>query len=294
MRIPDLDIDALRAFVTVAESGGFTAAAELLGRTQSAVSVKIKRLEEVLGRRVFERTSRHLSLTRDGEVLLSYARRLLDLNDETVRRLAEPAVEGELRLGMAEYVAPRQLPALLGRFARAFPGVHVEVRVASGSSLMPDLEAGELDLLVAMREEGEGRGRVIQRDPLVWAAGEGFEMPAPDAPLPLCLMPSPCIYRSRALAGLERQGRSWRSRYTSHSMLGIQAAVTAGLGVTVVGAAALAPGMRVLGPESGLPELGHAEIALYGEERRRSAAAPLVRYIVDQLQAALAPPLRAA
>ncbi|HYC04206.1 MAG TPA: LysR substrate-binding domain-containing protein [Azospirillaceae bacterium] len=283
--MPPLDLDALRAFAAIADAGGFTAAADRLGLTQSAVSVRIRRLEEGLGKRLFERTSRSTALTRDGELLLAYARRLLDLSDETVRRLTEPVAEGELRLGVGEYVAPQQLPRLLSRLARAYPHVHLEVTVASGAELKAGLEAGALDLVIGMRNAGGTDGRVIRREPLVWAAGPDWQMPADGAPLPLCLMPHPCIYRTRALAGLEAQGRPWRVVYTSPSLLGIQAAAQAGLGVLVLGADALMPGMRVLGPDSGLPDLGDAEIVVLGEDRKSAAIAPLVRFIVEQLQA---------
>src|SRR5262245_13320315 len=118
MRYPDLEIDLLRAFVAVAESGGFTAAAEVVGRSQSAVSQKIQRLEDLLGRRLFERTSRTLSLTKDGEQLLISARRILELNDTAVRSMIEPTTVGTLRLGVTEDFIPRQLPGLLARFKR--------------------------------------------------------------------------------------------------------------------------------------------------------------------------------
>ena len=127
MRIPDLDLDLLRCFVAVAEQGGFTSAGGALGLTQSAVSLKVKRLEEVLGRRVLERSSRAVALTRDGEALLGYARRMLALNDEAVRRLVAPAVAGRLRLGVADHFVPRTLAPLLARFARSSPEVRLEV-----------------------------------------------------------------------------------------------------------------------------------------------------------------------
>src|SRR3954467_12143027 len=129
MKIANLDIDLLRSFAAVADSGSFTAAAELVARTQSAVSVQIKRLEDLVGRRVFERTSRSLALTPAGETLLGYARRILALNDESVRSVVEPPVAGAIRLGITEYFVPSDLPRLLARFAAAYPGVHLEVRM---------------------------------------------------------------------------------------------------------------------------------------------------------------------
>jgi len=129
MRIPDLDLDLLRCFVTVAEAGGFTAAGQALGLTQSAISLKVKRLEDILGRRVFERTSRSIALTREGETLLAYARRMLALNDEAVRRMVAPPMAGRLRLGVADHFIPRNLAPVLARFARVYPELRLEVEI---------------------------------------------------------------------------------------------------------------------------------------------------------------------
>ncbi|MBP2301696.1 LysR family transcriptional regulator [Azospirillum picis] len=285
MSLPDLEIDALRAFVTVAEAGGFTAAADRLGRTQSAVSVKIKKLEEVLGRRVFERTSRSLALTHDGELLLGYARRLLDLNDETVRRFAEPAAEGELRLGVAEYFLSDHLPHVLGRFAKLHPRLHIDVRVGMCSDLVTALDTGDLDLVISRRDVGDSRGRGIWTEPMRWVAAPGLEIPQ-DGPLPFCALPAPCVFRNRGLAALGAAGRAWRVVYTSGSVMGVQAAVRAGLGVAVLSESSIPDGVRRLGPEDGLPELGEVEMAIFGETpRNRRLAEPLVGFILDSLAA---------
>ncbi|PWC34661.1 LysR substrate-binding domain-containing protein [Azospirillum sp. TSO35-2] len=285
MALPDLDIDALRAFVTVADAGGFTAAADRLGRTQSAVSVKIKKLEETLGRRVFERTSRSLALTHDGELLLGYARRMLDLNDETVRRFTEPAAEGELRLGVAEYFLSDHLPQVLGRFAKLHPRLHIDVRVGLCAELVDGLEAGDLDLVISRRDAGETRGRAIWTEPLRWVAAPTLEIPT-DGPLPFCALPAPCVFRNRGLAALGEAGRPWRVVYTSASVMGVQAAVRAGLGVAVLSESSVPDGARRLGPEDGLPELGTVEMAIFGETtRNRRLAEPLVGFILDSLAA---------
>ncbi|BAI70990.1 lysR-like transcriptional regulator [Azospirillum sp. B510] len=283
MSLPDLEIDALRAFVTVAEAGGFTAAADRLGRTQSAISVKIKKLEETLGRRVFERTSRSLALTHDGELLMGYARRLLDLNDETVRRFAEPAAEGELRLGVADYFLADHLPHVLRRFAKLHPRLHIDVRVGLCGELVSALDGGELDLAISRRDTGDGRGRGFWSEPLRWVAAPGLEIPA-DSPLPFCALPAPCVFRNRGLAALGEAGRSWRVVYTSGSVLGVQAAVRAGLGVAVLSESSIPDGMRRLGPEDGLPELGDVDMAIFGETpRNRHLAEALVGFLLDGL-----------
>lgn len=289
MRLLDLDMDALRAFVTVVDAGGFTAAADRLGRTQSAVSMKIKRLEELLERRLLDRSSRALSLTPAGERLMGHARRLLALNDETVAFLLAPDAEGQLRFGVAEYFAPEHLPMILARFRRAYPRVRLDVQVGLSSDLVRDMDAGALDLVIAKRDEGSARGRVLWREPVVWAAANDW-VDEPGTPLPLCLLPSPCIYRARAAEGLERTGRPWRTVYTSGSIAAVRAAVLAGLGVTPLGVASLVPGLRVLSTEEGFPTPDPVDIAVFGEERaRHGLARPLVEFLVREVQALLAP-----
>jgi DNA-binding transcriptional LysR family regulator len=289
MSLPDLDIDALRAFTAIVDAGGFTAAAGRVGRTQSAVSVKIKRLEARLGRQLFERTSRSLALTRDGELLLGYARRLLELNDETVQRFADPGAEGEIRLGIAEYFVPQHLPGVLSRFARVFPRVHIEVRVGMSSGLIEAFDRHELDLVIAKRDDGVTRGRVIHRERLVWLRAPGLELP-PGEPLPLCALPPPCVFRSRALEALKARGQGWRVLYTSESVMGVIAAARAGLGVAVTVESALPEDVERLTPAMGFPDLGEVELVVFGEGTgRREVKATLVGFIEDSLRRLPAP-----
>lgn len=277
----DLDLDLLRAFVAVAEEGGFTAAAERLRRTQAAVSLKIKRLEATLGKRVLERSSRHLALTRDGEVLLGYARRLLDLNDETLQRLGAPPVSGTLRVGVADYFLPAHLPKALARFGRSHPDVHVQARVGFAQDLTAAFERGDLDLVLTRREQGEGKGRLIWRDPLVWAASAGLEI-VPARPLRLCLLPAPCVYRTHGITALDRIGRRWEAAYTAPSVLGLQAAALAGVGVAVLSRSAMISGLRQLTPEEGFPILPELEVIVLGEDGPRAhLARPLLQLILD-------------
>src|SRR6478736_6167491 len=148
MHATNLDIDLLRSFAAVADTGSFTAAGELVARSQSAISIQIKRLEETVGQKVFERTSRSLALTPAGETLLGYARRILELNDESVRRIAEPPVAGTISLGITEYFVPTELPRILARFAAAYPGVRLEVRMGISRELRESMTAGGLDSVI--------------------------------------------------------------------------------------------------------------------------------------------------
>ncbi|WP_029005979.1 LysR substrate-binding domain-containing protein [Azorhizobium doebereinerae] len=281
----DLDIDLLRAFVAVAETGSFTAAAEGVGRTQSAVSQKILRLEDLLGVRVFARTSRSLALTADGHRLLPAARRLLELNDETVRLFRAPRVEGTIRLGVADDFIPHQLPGLLARFGRQNPGIHIALTTGMSCDLVTARAEGRLDLAIVQRGKAEGRGRVLWREPMVWISPEGFAAD-PTRPIPLVVLPPPCSYRGIAEGALAGVGWTGAVTCTASSLMGIQAAVRGGLGVTVLGRSFAAAGLGVLTPADGWPELPEIEIVLLGEDSAPpELAEPLIAFLGETLAA---------
>ncbi|GLS20386.1 transcriptional regulator [Labrys miyagiensis] len=283
MALPDIEIDLLRAFVAVAEAGSMTGGAEIVGRTQSAVSQKIIRLEDLIGRRVFERSSRSLSLTDDGERLLGAARRMIEFNDETMRQFISPSVSGQLRLGVTEDFIPQQLPRLLARFARTYPDVTLELTTGMSCGLLALLDKGELDLALAKKDGAMQRGRIIWREPLEWIAAESFEIPA-DKPVPLVLLPHPCSYRGLALDTLEAAGRSSTISCTASSLTGVQAAVAGGLGITLLGRSFLQPGLRVFAASEGWPPLPMTEIVLLGEERAQDhLAKALVSFLTESL-----------
>lgn len=278
MRVPDLDLDLLRGFVTVAERGGFTLAGQALGLTQSAVSLKVKRLEELLGKPVFTRGAKQVALTREGESLLAYARRMLALNEEAVRQFVAPPVSGRLRLGVADHFVPRHLAPTLARFARTWPEVRIEVEVGRSHELRASLAREELDLVLGKRRDGETEGRVIFTEAVVWAAGPDFVVPR-DRPLPLAMLPQGCMFRDRALTALARAGIGFEVVYTSPSLMGIAAAAQAGFAATVIGRTGLPDGLVEL---EGLPPLGTAEMCLFGDAAGQS---PLVEPLLNDLRA---------
>lgn len=260
--LPPFDFDLLRTFVAVVDCGGFTRASARLGRTQSTVSLQIKRLEDALGRRVFVRDRRELELTAEGELLLTYARRLLQLADEARARLLEPDVGGAVRLGTPEDFAALHLSDVLARFARAHPQVTLEVQCDFTTNLLEAFSKGQYDLVLCKREpQGPGGGLKVWREPLVWAASERLQRQDGE-PVPLVLAPIPDIYRRRAVAALDEAGLPWRLVYTSASFAGIQAAVRGGLGITVLPKEMVTAGLVIIGPEHGLPELADTEIVL--------------------------------
>lgn len=296
-----IDPDLLRAFVTVVECGGFSAAAERLRRGQSAVSLQIKRLEDRLGVRLLERNPRHVALTSEGEIILDRARRILDLNDELVAQAREPELSGVVRLGAPEDFATSHLPRVLARFVRSYPRVALEVTCELTLEVMERFRAGGLDLALVKREPsglgggvgggpagsssgGLGPGLKVWREPLVWV-GVDKALAHGDAPLPLVVSPRPCVYRKRATDSLDAAGRAWRIAYTCGSLAGNHAAVRAGLGLAVLPKDMVPADLTVLDDESlGLPALADTEIALIAAAQLGAPAIRLRDYIVRELE----------
>ena len=284
MRYPDLEIELLRAFVAVAESGGFTAASGVVGRSQSAVSQKVGRLEDLVGCKLFERTSRSLSLTRDGERLLVTARQMLELNDLTVRSMREPATVGSLRLGISEDFIPRQLAALLARFRRLYPEVQLELMTGLSCDLLDVYDAGGLDVVIAKKDGTAQRGRVIWREPLVWLAAADYQ-PDFSKPTELVLLKPPCTYRELMARTLDSVRQPWMASCTARSLMGVQAAAAGGLGITILGRSFVRDGLQVVPTPDSWPALPMTEIVLLGEE---TAEADLVRPLISFLTETLA------
>lgn len=284
VRTPDLDLDLVRCFLVVAESGGFTTAARRLNLSQSAVSLKVQRLETLLGRSLFARTSRTVQLTCEGEVMLSYARRLLALSQEMVRRVAHPAMEGTLRLGVVQQFGQQFLPDLLARFKRAHPRVSLCVEVGISADLLAAMEEDRFDLVLAAAGftpgpaaagiEGLREERVIFREPLIWTQAHDSALDPRTDPVPLILFAPPCGFRRAAFDALEAAGRPWQVVYASASLASIQAAVRADLGIALLGRSSVLPGMKVVPTKAGLPSLPDTAISLY---LRKSAREPLAQ-----------------
>ncbi|PTQ13441.1 LysR family transcriptional regulator [Sphingomonas oleivorans] len=284
MRYPDLEIDLLRAFVAVAETGSFTAAAEVVGRSQSAVSQKVLRLEDMLQRRVFDRTSRSLGLTREGERLLVAARHMLEFNDALLRELREPPAVGTLRIGIAEDFIPGQLPKLLARFGRLYPAVHVDLMTGLSCALLEAYDDDRLDAVIAKKDGLAQRGRVVWREPLVWMAAADYQLD-PAGPARLVMLPAPCTYRELMISTLDSVRREWVAACTASSLMGVQAAVAGGLGMTMLGKSFVQQGMQILRVPDHWPALPMTEITVVGED---SKAADLVRPLVAFLTESLA------
>jgi len=284
MNVP-LDSDLLRAFVAVVETGGFSAAGSRLLRGQSAISLQIKRLEDRLGVRLFDRSPHHLHLTGHGEQVLTYARRILALNDELLSKVVEPELTGLIRLGAPEDFATSHLPRVLARFARSYPQVALEVTCELTLEIVERFTAGGLDLALVKRAPETGHvGIRVWREPLVWAAADREVIRRP-GPLPLAVSPRPCVYRTRATEALDQAGRAWHVVYTCASLAGTHAAVRAGLGVTVLPKDMVPPDLTILDDEgAGLPALPDTEMALIEAARSGPAVRRLRDYIIRELE----------
>jgi DNA-binding transcriptional LysR family regulator len=263
-------------------------AAERLSLTQSTVSQQIKRLELETKKPLFRRTTRTVALTDDGEMLLGDARRLLQLEEAARRRLTASPLSGTVRVGAVEEVAGGSLPSALGRFARSHPNVKLEVLIGLSSPLIEQLDAGRLDVVFAKRPLGTSRGRLVWREPMVWAAAETFELVA-GAALPLALYRERSVSREAALLALRESEWVWQIVCTSPSLAGVRAAALAGLAITPLPASAIVAGLRVLGVESSLPLLPDLEFAIFEGKRPDAAAAALTAVLVSLGQTAVRP-----
>lgn len=285
----NLDMDLLRALVAIADSGGFSAAANRLGRTQSAVSLQIKRLEEAVGQSLLERRQgRVVGPTAEGHVLLDYSRRILRLNDEAWACFARPDLVGRLRLGLPEELMESVFPKVLADFGRDYPRVELSVRCDLSARLTTLAETGELDLTIAKRmlDEHEGSAGAgwhrLSREPMAWLAGEGSN--AMDRrPLPLAVFHEGCVFRMVAISTLAAQDIPWRMAFVASSYTALRHAVAAGLAVTPLPRGLLATGLVEV--RAGLPELPASElIAGFGPGNVLPAARRLLSLFEERLQ----------
>ncbi|MEB1530722.1 LysR substrate-binding domain-containing protein [Xanthomonas sp. WHRI 7945] len=288
MRRITFDLDALRSFVAGIELGSFAKAADRQGRSTSAISAQLKKLEEQAGQALLRRSGRGLALTDAGEILLGYARRLLELNDEAAAALHGSVLQGWVRLGLQEDFGERMLPDVLGRFARAHPKVRIEARIARHQELLARVESGQLDLALVWDAGTASAHRQPQAAwPMRWIAAADAPPPDPagwnsDTPLPLVMLDAPCLLRTAATTALDRAGIPWRIAFTSASLGGVWAAVRAGLGLTLRTPAGLPESLTLLPPGAGgLPLMPVLGLNLH---RADAEPAPAVARLAEILQ----------
>ena len=278
-----LDIDQLRTFIAIAETGSFTKAAEVVNKTQSAVSMQMKRLEERIERPIFARDGRSSKLTEDGARLLDYARRLVKLNVETVAAFSDAALSGRVRLGVPDDYADRYLPEIMARFSRAYPSVELTVICGPTVRLLERIDGNEIDLAIVTNCESKRASETFRRERLLWVTSNRHSIHL-EPRLPLALGRPSCIWRRTAIERLESIGRPYRVLYSSSNAGAVAAAVLAGLAVSVLPESGLRPGMRVLTAAEGFPELSTCNIGLVRNSHESSAlAGALAEHIISSL-----------
>jgi DNA-binding transcriptional LysR family regulator len=274
-----LDLELLRSFVSVVDSGGFTRAGARVHRTQSTVSQQIKRLEDDIGQPLLNRNAKDVTPTEAGERLLSYARRLLALAEEARDVLARPGHEGAVKLGIPEDFAAYRLAKLLATFSRSHPTLRLDVRADQSTSLKRDLERGELDLALFKRAAGEKGGIAVWPERVHWVTSKSRPIDTKATSVPLIGFPAGCLYRARAIHALESAGHAWHMAYTSSNLAGIQAAVAAGMGLSILSEMAVQADHRVLTAKEGFAPIDKTELALVASPD----ASPATLRLADRL-----------
>ena len=275
-----LDSDLLRTFVAVAESGNFTRAGEAVGRTQSAVSMQIKRLEDIVGDPLFERGSRGVRLTRKGEGLILNARRIVGLLEETAASLQMAPLDGRVRIGIPEEYGQTILASALGAFSQRHPRVEITVRFATSQSQIAALNAGDLDLAVIFEWQDFSDGEVLMIDPAVWVTSMLNPMHM-ESPLPIALYQNSGWCRDFALRSLEERGLDYRVAYLSDTSGGLRLAVTSGLAIAPITRSNIPPDCRELTPADGFGAIDSSHVVL---KRAAGATGATIEGMVDAIR----------
>jgi len=255
-----LDLDAVQTFVRIAELGSFTRAAEATQTTQSAVSLKLKRLEERLGCRLIERTPRHVELSARGAAFLEHARELLEVHDRAFAVFG--GARQRLTIGISDHVAGPELPALIARMNAQDPQLLVEIRIGSSIPLLQSFDRRELDAAIVRLHAGRGDGEILTEERFGWYAAPGWQHRA-DEPLPVATMPEPCGVRVMAGQLLDEAGIAWKEIFVGGGVTAVSAAVMAGLGVAALARRMLPFGAVDVGPRLKLPELPRQPVLLH-------------------------------
>lgn len=278
-----LDIDLMRSFIAISETGGVSSAAARVGRTPAAISMQLKKLEEILGASLFDRTPRGMTLNKDGERLIGHARRILRLNQEALAAFRGPALTGEVRVGLIDDFGGTRLSEVLAAFARTHPDVTVTVAMGPTEMLHRKFMAQELDVTVltpGCAAPWEDTDNVVYEEPLVWAGAAGG-CAVEIEPLPVALAAAGCAWRKSAMEALDSAGLPYRVAYTSEYYEAQKAAVTADLAIAPLPCSLVEPPFEVLGPGRGLPKLGVCRIALRVGRNPSAAAQALADRIAE-------------
>lgn len=278
--LPKLESEVLRSFIVVAERGNITRAAEDLLRTQSAISMQIKRLERELGLELFERKARGMILTQAGERLLVSARRVVAMLDQAAMDLAGDPIAGHVTVGIPDDYGSELLATILADFANRHPGIDVSITCGFSVGFDEAVRRGKLDIAVYAGPQGDPGGEVLLTEQTVWAGSPTMTIPA-DGPLPVALFDRSCWWRDAAVGALDGAGIEYRAAYTSESVAGVKAAIKAGLAVGILARSTVEPAMRVLGPGDGLPGLPASNLIL---TCKSGAPSPAMHAMADAIR----------
>ena len=266
----NLPMDLLRAFVSVSQLRSFTKAGELLGRSQPAVTLKIKRLEELVDQKLFLRGGKSLELSDSGVALYNYAKQILTLNDLAISQISKSTVHGKIRLGIPSEFATVLLPKIIGRFAKAYPNVALEVNCELSKYLLTRAGRESHDLILVLTDQdADLDGDLVKTYELVWVSSKKFNRAKQEA-VPLIVASEGCIYRHTAMTGLSNASLSWKIVYTNPDLMGIQYAIQEGLGVTVLSRSIVPENLHILSATAGLPSLDRVSINIICNEQRGS------------------------
>ena len=262
MNKQDLDITLLRTFAAVAEREHFGAAAQAVYRTQAAVSQQMQRLEALVGCSLFVRVGRSKRLTEEGTRLLSYARRILSLNDEAYGVMTNTDTKSVVKIGVSADCVDSLMPEYLARCAEHYPRLRIDIQVGRSRWLGATLRRGDLDLVLDVENHDGLPCHALRTSPIIWLAGARFH-PRRNVPLPLVLMQSTCSFRQTAITLLEQGNRPWRIAFETTTLAGIRAALRAGLGVTARSIEMLTPDLKIVDQDLGLPQLPSISYKLF-------------------------------
>ncbi|WP_031385150.1 LysR family transcriptional regulator [Modicisalibacter zincidurans] len=283
----NIPTDLLRTFITIKDLGGFTSAGELLGRSQPAISLQVKKLEEILNTKIFLRGS-SLELTEDGEYLYQAARQILEINDQIIAKVRGENVSGKVRLGIPNDFELAFLPKALRNLSRVYPNILIEVDCEISKVILQRYQKGHYDIALAMEREKESESRDsrdYRLEHLEWVYKEGHLANYDDDPVPLIAYPQGCIYRSIMEGALRAQEYSYRFMYTSTSLLGIFSAVEEGLGITAMASSVIPDHLKHVGSTVNLPSLEQVCIGLHYKEPELNVAS---RHVLDFLRSGIA------
>jgi len=288
MSFQNLDLDTLRTLVVANDLGGYSQAAKRLGRSPSAISLQMKRLQEDVGAPLFRKNGRGLALTEAGEMTLRVSRRMLALNDDLIEALRGAALAGHLRLGFSQDFADTVLPAVLGRFVKLYPQVVVEVRIEGNAALADATEQGQIDVALVVGQAQRPSAQVFGEIEVGWIAGRGFA-PTADQPLPLVLLGPQCAFRKAAINQLDAAGMPWRVAATSPSLAGLWASALGGLGITVRSRIAVPETLVWRRQLFGLPALEPFPVTLLTQPHANGPSVDRLRTIIAEEVAAALP-----